>query len=283
VNTRPELRSRHHRPSNPRALSHRDTSCRNGRSGRPGGYVLSADGRAFRAQCGMGALRARRHDGRQSAGSHRLLGPPRSHQSTGACSLTALAVISVLPRLQNFHSSLAAREYWKRTWSTSKASSCPWPWTSQGYAGGMPGRARHCSAPPGGSGVDLEEVRGRWRSGRWESRPAGKAKVGPAFDAQASRSAATVGRSAACGLVQLAALAFPSHAVPGWPGPAPFDTRDPPRPSPDPFGSVGDTSAMARPQGVGSRGGGRGPMAAIAPRPTDLDVRCMPNKGGIGS
>jgi hypothetical protein len=27
--------------------------------------------------------------------------------------------------LQNFQSSLAEREYWKRTWSTSKASSSP--------------------------------------------------------------------------------------------------------------------------------------------------------------
>ena len=36
-----------------------------------------------------------------------------------------LAVTSGAPRLQNVHSSFAAREYWKTAWSTPKASRWP--------------------------------------------------------------------------------------------------------------------------------------------------------------
>ena len=59
------------------------------------------------------------------ASSHRFRCAPRSHQATTGRSRIMFAAGSGSPRLQKFHSSFAAREYWKRTWSTSKASRTP--------------------------------------------------------------------------------------------------------------------------------------------------------------
>src|SRR5262249_24447581 len=55
----------------------------------------------------------------------RRLSAPRPHQSMEGRSRTACAVISTSVKLQNFHSSLAEREYWYRTWSAANASSSP--------------------------------------------------------------------------------------------------------------------------------------------------------------
>ena len=44
---------------------------------------------------------------------NRLLGAPRSHQSDGGWSRISAAATSTWSELQNFHSSFAAREYWK--------------------------------------------------------------------------------------------------------------------------------------------------------------------------
>jgi hypothetical protein len=59
------------------------------------------------------------------AGGHRLFGAPTSHQLMGWSSRMNDAARSTDARLQNFHSSLAAREYWNKTWSTSNAFSSP--------------------------------------------------------------------------------------------------------------------------------------------------------------
>ena len=56
---------------------------------------------------------------------YRSRGAPRVHQSSGGCSWIIDAAMSTGRELQNFHSSFAAREYWKRTRSTSKGSRSP--------------------------------------------------------------------------------------------------------------------------------------------------------------
>ena len=52
---------------------------------------------------------------RGTARRYRARGAPRSHQSPGGRSRIIAAATSTSRELQNFHSSFAAREYWKRT------------------------------------------------------------------------------------------------------------------------------------------------------------------------
>ena len=66
ASTRPELRDRHSRPSNPRVHSHSATSCRNGRGGRcraamsaPSGWPENQGGRGYRRPvAGAGTARS---------------------------------------------------------------------------------------------------------------------------------------------------------------------------------------------------------------------------------